>query len=144
MNAEIVARVEESFQKETNAATIAAEAAGGVYASFGGMDTFTVMRLLANAISVLENTNQERWLNDAATFRQAKQACATILDVFRPAASGRSGGLFALGLQATEADHLGVDVATQVVNSWLARIRLVDALQERSASNRQAGSAEEQ
>ena len=84
LNSEVVHRLEESFRREEKESTIAARAAGGVYASFGGLQAFTLMRLLANAIGALEGATGKSWLKDQETFDRVGDACGTILKLFRP------------------------------------------------------------
>jgi hypothetical protein len=99
LNAEVVHRLEGSFRKEERDALIEAKAVGGVYASFGGLDNFTVMRFLANVINAIETRTGKSWGSDAGTFEGVQEACQTILQIFRPQpGKGKGLEMFANGI----------------------------------------------
>lgn len=101
----------------------------GFYASFHRPETFTLMRLLANAIALIETTTGAKWDVDPDTFSRIRSACVTILGVFRPGpGKGPRTGLFAAGMVATESKHLGQKAAVKVVSDWQKRLALIDIL----------------
>ena len=131
LNAEVVRRIESSFEAEKRELLIVSQATGGVYASFGGLEGFMVMRLLANAISTIELTSGRKWREDPALFAEVKKACDRILDFFKPRDEGQpsmSLETIALGAVASESEHLGDRVAAKVMNEWLERASLAAAL----------------
>ena len=129
LNSEAVKRLELSFEEQKRESLIAAQAAGGVYASFGGLDTFTIMRLLANVINSLEVTSKTSWRGDPKAFAVVRRACNSILELFRPGQELRiSDSTLASGAAATEAEHLGSEVADRVMENWLEGIMQSEAL----------------
>ena len=132
LNAETVRRIEASFEAERRESLIAAEATSSVYFSFGGLDNFMVLRLLANAISTMEQTSGRKWREDPALFAEVKKATVQILNFFKPGEEAPapfiSNELLAVGVVASESDHLGHKTAAKVIETWLERIRLVEAL----------------
>ena len=131
LNAEVVRRIESSFEAEKRESLIASQATGSLYASFGGLEGFMVMRLLANAISTMEITSERKWREDPALFAEVKKACGQILNFFRPRDEGQpslSIETIAVGAVASESEHLGDKVAAQVMDAWLERIHLATAL----------------
>jgi len=142
LNAEAVKRLEESFRREKRATDVAAQAAGGVYASFGGIETFMVMRLLANAIAVIEAKTGSGWQENVETHRQVKKACAALFDIFPPSPdekASRLGLRAGMELEVNEAENLGRDVAIKVTKDWLHRDAMVNALRRSPSSAKAAG-----
>ena len=130
MASEVEDRLLASFTREQREVQIAVEAASGVYISFGDPETFTLMRLLANAISLIEQRSSGTWDKDPETFDQVKKACVTVLEIFGPRQGEKQGlrGLAALGLISDETKHLGADIAKRVVGEWQERLALIDEL----------------
>lgn len=132
LNAEVVKRIELSFEAEKRESLIASQATGGLYGSFGSIESFMVMRLLAHAISTMELTSGRKWREDSALFAEVKKACGQILNFFKPGDEGQppsiSNELLTLGVIASESENLGHKAAAQVMEAWLDRIQFVQAL----------------
>ena len=134
LNAEAVRLIEEGFRSKEDETSIAARAAVGVYASFGGLEGFTVMRLLASAISAIEMNANTKWTDDPETFDRAKQACNTILDLFRPTLDAKfTKETLGSAFYETENEHLGEEVALSVMQEWLERIRMCEPLRDHAS-----------
>ena len=112
LNAEMVQRLERSFAKEKSQAANSDEAVGGVYASFGKLETFLVARLLANAIQTIEAKTKKNWMDDPETHRQTQEACKTILDSFRP-----PDGKGPIGIDLIFEGTVGKDAAIKAIKS---------------------------
>ncbi len=119
---EVEFRLERSFEEEKSQAAISDEAVGGVYASFGKLETFLVARLLANAIQTIEAVTGKNWMDDPEVHRQTQEACKTILDAFRPPVGAMPirTDLISEGLIAAESSTVGTDAATKALMSAVA------------------------
>ena len=128
LNAEIVRRVESSFESEKRAHEIAAQSAGAVYAQFGRLEVFQIMALLADAIRILEKRAGGNCLSDPALFREVKAMLNTVLGAFAPNKGKERTGLLRLGLEEQQAKRLGKEAAAAAIEAWIDRTALVDAL----------------
>ncbi len=138
LNAAAVRMIEEGFRTKEDETSIAARAADGVYVSFGGLEAFSVMRLLANAASVIEMRTETKWLDDPATFDQVRRALITILKVLGPTDDRKvTKDFLGLGFRESEKEHLGEEAATAVIKEWLERIKLADALRDHAKANKE-------
>ena len=138
LNAEAVRMIEEGFRSKEDETSIAARAAVGIYTSFGGIAGFQVMRLLASSISAIEMNTNTKWTDDSDTFDRAKQACTTILELFRPTPDPKfTKELLGSGLQVSEKEHLGEEVALSVMQEWLDGITLIEALKNSIAAKKE-------
>ena len=142
LNAEAVRMIEEGFRTKEEETSLVARTALGIYVSFGGLEAFTVMRLLANAASVIEMRTKTKWLDDPATFDQVRRALISILKVLRPTDDRKvTNDLLGYGFQESEKEHLGEKVATSVIEEWLEAIRFAEALRDHAKANKETPKA---
>ena len=73
LSREIESRLEQSFSNEE-----------AKYETFGGKHTYSLMRLLGSAVSLVETGTGKKWRDDRATYRQAKATIDKILDGLGP------------------------------------------------------------
>ncbi len=143
LNAEIVRRIESSFESEKQAHEIAAESAGAVYAQFGRPETFQIMTLLAGAIRILEMRAGGNCLSDPVLFKEVKVALNTILRALGPQNGKDFTGVLRAGLKEEQAEHLGKEAATAAIEAWIRRMALVDALVGKGKEEEQSSESTE-
>jgi len=73
LSQEIEFRLEQSFSNEE-----------AKYETFGGKHTYSLMRLLGSAVSLVETGTGKKWRDDRLTYRQAKATIDKLLDGLGP------------------------------------------------------------
>ena len=137
LNAEIVRRIESSFESEMRAQEIAAQSAGAIYVQFGRPEIFQIMALLAAAIRILEKRSGGNCLSDPALFKEVKVMLNTVLGAFGPNKDKHRIGLLRAGLMEQQAQHLGKEAAAEAIKAWIDHMALVDALGRKGAEQEQ-------
>ena len=144
LNAEIVRRIESSFEREKQAQEIAAESAAAIYMQFGRIEVFQMMVLLAGAIRIIEQRSGGASLLDPGLFKEVKVALNTVLGAFRPTEGKDYGGLLRLGLEEQQSKHLGKEAAATAIESWSRHLALVQALKGEGAEKERHTEASEE
>ncbi len=90
MNTEIVDRLEMSFSEEEKVQLTHQLVMDGVYQQFGGIGTYSLMKLLTEAIRYIEDETGKSWQDDRNTYEQVETACKVILSKYGPEAVRRT------------------------------------------------------
>ncbi len=90
MNTEIVDRLEMSFSEDEKLQLTHQIVMDGVYEQFGGIGTYSIMKLLTEAIRYIEDETGKSWQDDRNTYEQVETACKVILSRYGPEAVRRT------------------------------------------------------
>ena len=99
LSQEIEFRLEQSFLRET-----------AQYEAFGGEHVDALMRVLGNAVRLIEATGGKKWQEDRETFTRVKVVTEKLLDALGPA-----GGAYTDGKQRKIADDISKTFVSEFV-----------------------------
>ena len=107
LSQEIEFRLEQSFLRET-----------AQHEAFGGEHVDALMRVLGNAVRLIEATGGKKWQEDRETFTWVKATIEKLLDALGPAAGAYTDG---------EQGRLGDDIGKLFVTEFLKKVSAAGA-----------------
>ena len=101
LNAEMVHRLEQSFQRERAQQELSQTVKNAFYEEFGGLEYSPLLAMLGNAIRMVEAGTGQKWHQDFETAAQVNEAVTTIIGAFSPKAKKPAENVFP-GLRGME------------------------------------------
>ena len=87
MNTEIVDRLEKSFSKDQERQLTHQLVMDGVFEQFGSEGKYSFVKLMAEAIDLIEDETGKSWQEDSKTYEEVEAACKAILSRYGPEAA---------------------------------------------------------